>query len=413
MIRGDETAASEPPGEPGPSGRARGGRLRTRVARMWDGGRRSRLALLGGVLAVVIVASGVTAGVVSGLGSDEECAAAPESAKALGRDPGRATKALDPGEDGSRLGPLRQLLRPGSAPLCTDEGGTGVAGAALLAATTGRTAARQQEAAPVHTAPMARVTHAAVTLLGSDRTSPPRIPEGLRVPVARMLAAYIGNVQRNISGVLHAEENEPTVVPADDHRASRFSHPREYHLLFGSTASVTLNPLVREVAVDPQAFAILYDAERAYFAGYLERLSRSGLTTKKKGESRLLRATLDAALSADLTATLLRARTQHAEAGRIPSLAAYEKAVLRHSRGLYRAAPQLVTSRPPQGRYAQRKPSGSVGRGPRAVERLLDGRYMLFSTLEAWASAHRIPAPVTTEIRKEIREGYLHTSYYG
>lgn len=379
---------------------------------MWHGGRRSRLTLLGGALAVVIVASGVTAGVVSGLGPGEECAAAPESAKALGRDPGRATKALDPGEDGSRLGPLRQLLRPGSTPLCTGPSGTGAAGTALLAATTGRTAAREQEAAPVHTEPMARVAQAAVTLLGGGRASAPPMPEGLRVPVARMLAAYIGDVQRHISGALDDLDGQ-SVVTADDNRAGRFSHPREYHLVFASEAGITPNRLVREVAVDPQAFAILYDAERAYFAGYLERLSRSGLTTKKKGDSRLLRATLDAGLSADLTATLLRARTLHAEAGRIPSLAAYEKAVLRHSRGSYRAAPEQVNSRPPQGRYAQRKPSGSVGSGPRAVERLLDGRYMLFSTLDAWASAHRIPAPVTTEIRKEIREGYLHTSYYG
>ncbi|SES19323.1 hypothetical protein [Streptomyces qinglanensis] len=377
--------------------------------------RRTLLLAGAGVLTLALLAVLVPALLLGEDGSDE-CRQAPDSARAQANDPKRAAKELDPGEDVNRTGPLKRLLRTTGSPLCEGTDGTQLAGRALVAATTGRTTADQHELARPHTERAARVTHAAVLLLSEkDRSSPPDFPLGLNPYLARMFASYIQDTSRGVTLGEIRDWEQPTATDEEAEYEDRsgsgnwatpFPSGHDVHVVFPLPDGA--KRVVRRVAASPRAFATLYDAERARFAWYLERLTHTGQKPGEELEKKTLSASLKLGLgqSATFVAELMAARTVAVEDGLAPSLAQFDRAVLRHTRGLYHPAEHQIHTRPSAATLAQRRPDASAGQGKRAVERLMDGRVQLYAVLDAWARQRDIPAARTERLRTEMDTWY-------
>ncbi|WP_372350711.1 hypothetical protein [Streptomyces sp. KL116D] len=85
--------------------------------------------------------------------------------------------------------------------------------------------------------------------------------------------------------------------------------------------------------------------------------------------------------AASLIGSLMQARSRYAKDGTIGDLAAFDRSVRAHLRGVYRTADVRVTSRPPMGTIAGRPVSGRL-RGD-----VFDGRRQLTTVYDAWARA--------------------------
>ncbi|MEV1026713.1 hypothetical protein [Streptomyces sp. NPDC050264] len=146
-------------------------------------------------------------------------------------------------------------------------------------------AATSSEPGKPHTQAQARAAHAVMSVLSFPEEPAP----GLAPSVARVMAEYL--VDMTLTPVLGDHDAtgpaEPTVSAAalDDSghtEFGRFLDGHEAHAAFGfqdrllKVRPARFDRLIPQVARDPEAFAVLYDAERAHFAYYLERLTDRG-----------------------------------------------------------------------------------------------------------------------------------------
>ncbi|MFI9831541.1 hypothetical protein ACIHIX_28115 [Streptomyces sp. NPDC051913] len=362
------------------------------------------LALLTTATAVPIV--------LADSGDDAPCQEIPASTRALAKDPAAATRALDPGDNLSRYDAVRALLIHENP--CGDGGE--VLGQVVDAAT------RATAEGKPHTLAQARAAYAVVAAFDDDA-----VPGGAAPGVARVLAEYVVDANRFLSP--DRDAYSPAVDAAgaapDDTgwtTYGRFLAPHEAHADFEHTepySDVRADPegLVGELAKDPEAFAILYDAERAYFAHYLERLTREGADPdyhpgkEKDGspKSATTWADIDLEHLTDRIGSLMKHRARYVRDGTIPDLAAFDRAVRQHTRGAYRAAPRQVSSRPVMGDIAERPVSGPLSGD------LTDGRHQLFTVLDAWAKARKVPTQRAAQLRQFIDDRYVRalwlTSY--
>ncbi|PWI20186.1 hypothetical protein DI272_43045 [Streptomyces sp. Act143] len=354
------------------------------------------LALLGTGTAVPIV--------LADSGDDTPCQEIPAATRALAKDPAAATRALDPGDDLSRYDAVRALLVHENP--CGDGGEVlgQVAEAATRAAADGGR----------HTLAQARAAYAVVAAYEDEP-----VPRGAAPGVARVLAEYVVDVNRFLSADREAYSPAVDAVAAapDDTgwtTYGRFLAPGEAHADFEHSrpySDVRADPedLIGQLAADPEAFAILYDAERAYFAYYLERLTRNGADPdyhpgkEKDGAPKSATTWTDIDLEhlTDRIGALMSHRALYARDGTIPDLAAFDKAVRRHTRGAYRAADRQVSSRPPMGDIAERPVSGAVSGD------LMDGRHQLFTVLDAWTKTRSVPTERAAQLRQLIDDRYV------
>ncbi|OKK03623.1 hypothetical protein AMK26_19400 [Streptomyces sp. CB03234] len=355
------------------------------------------------MIAVVVLAAGVAIPLAVG-GSDDEgppCRQVPASTRALADDPAAATRALDPGDDLARLGAVRKLLV--HERLCGD--GARVLGRVVEAAT------RSSGPGKPHTLAQARSAYALAAAFDGVE-----LPEGLAPGVARMVAEYVVDAGRH---AYRATSFGPAVPPGrsvPDEGGyvwlGRFLAPGEAHVDFpyadkAADANADVEDLVAELAKDPEAFAILYDAERAYFAYYLERLTNQGgdpADRLSRGEDEDAATTwpdIDLRNLADRVGALMKHRTNYATDGTISDLAAFDRTVRDHTRGTFRAAPRQLTTRPPMGDIADRPVAGPLRGDP------MDGRHQLFTVLDQWTKERGVPAQRATGMRQLMDDGYV------
>ncbi|MES5824066.1 hypothetical protein [Streptomyces sp. RG80] len=355
-------------------------------------------------LALLTTATAVPIVLADSGGGEPPCEEIPASTRALAKDPAAATRALDPGDELTLFGAARDLLVHENP--CGD--GAEVLGQVVEAAT------RASAHGKPHTLAQARSAYAVVAAF-DDRD----VPAGMAPALARMLAEYIVDANRYLSNddEAYTPAVDATTAAPDDTgwtTYGRFLAPGEAHTDFEHSqpySSVRANPeaLLAELAKDPEAFAILYDAQRAYLAYYLERITRTGTDPDyhpepdKDGapESADTWVDIDLAHLADRVGTLMNLRARYAREGEIPDLTAFDKAVRQHTRGAYRAATEQQSSRPPVGDIAEREVSGPV-RGD-----LTDGRHQLFTTLDAWTEARKVPRERAAELRQLIDDQYV------
>lgn len=326
------------------------------------------------------------------------CQAVPTSTRALADDPTAATRALDPGADMGRMTAVRALFveRP-----CGD-GGEAL-GRVVDAGT-------RTEGQP-HTLEQARSAYGVVLALGKGRGP---LPTGLTTAAARLLGEYV--VDQNLYFGIDRDARHPAVTA--DQAASagfnpgRFLSPGEAHVDFSYSGSslagdARINALLARTVWDPEAFAIVYDAERAYFAHYLERLTDDGADPDHEDGAGKGSPTSgpdrDLSLFGNRFGALMGLRTEFVRDGTIPDLAAFDRTVREHTRGTYAPAGRRVTSRPAQGTIAARPVSGT------AEGELMDGRGQVYPVLEKWAAARKTPGKRVAEMRRAIDGGYVPT----
>jgi hypothetical protein len=363
--------------------------------------------LLASAVALGLVAAGTAVPLV--LLDDESCTQVPAATRALARHPAEATRSLDPGDDMTRFDAVRALVAIEKP--CGDGGR--VLGQVVDAATRASAPGRP------HTLAQARATYAVVASFEEAE-----VPSGMAPGLARMLADYVVDANRYVmssdeAGAPAASADLATPDPSGWTRYGRFLAPQEAHADFEyeSILSPRITPvrLFVELAHDPEAFAVLYDAQRAYLAHYLERLTRQGgdpgFRPQKDQESPHSSVTTwpdnDLEDIARRCGTLLGTRTLDAREGRTGDLAAFDATVRRHTRGVYRSADRMLTSRPPMGDIASRPVNGPV-RGD-----LMDGRHQLFTVLDDWARARAVPAARVGAMRQIIDDGYVGGFRYG
>ncbi|MER6998519.1 hypothetical protein [Streptomyces sp. NPDC000410] len=364
--------------------------------------------LLASAVAVVVLAAGVTIPLTVAGSGEEPCWQLPASARALADDPAAATKALDPGDDLTRLDAAKDLLA--HEKVCGD-------GARVLARIVDA-ATRSAGPGKPHTMAQARSAYAVAAALEDVE----ELPAGLAPGVARMVAEYVVDAGRD-NFIPHDEANGPA-IPADRSGPDedgyvwlgRLLAPGEAHAAFefadrGQSASPDMEGLVAELAKDPEAFAILYDAERAYLAHYLERLTVQGgdpayrppLVERDKNHPSKPTDWTDRDLMdlAGRVGNLMEYRTRYGRDGTIPDLAAFDKSVREHTRGTFRPAPRQLDSLPPMGDIAERPAAGPV-RGD-----LTDGRRQMFTVLDQWAKERKVPARRAAAMRQLVDDAYV------
>ncbi|MFE7566850.1 hypothetical protein ACFU76_07780 [Streptomyces sp. NPDC057539] len=359
-----------------------------------------------GVTAVVLAGAVGIPLVVADSGDDESCWQLPASARALADDPVAATKALDPAGDVTRLAAARELLA--HEEVCGD--GARVLGRVVEGAT------RASGPGEPHTVAQAGSAYAVAAALHDGE-----LPAGLAPAVARMMAEYVVDAGR--AGSLGRDDDAlgPAVAPEEiqpDGRGyvslGRFLAPGEAHATFEYTddlvgADADMEFLVAELARDPEAFAILYDAERAYLAYYLERLTDRGGDPAFRASPDQREGSSDATTwpdndledLADRVGDLMKYRARYARDGTIPDLAAFDASVRSHTRGAFRPAPERLDTRPPMGDIARRPVAGPV-RGD-----LMDGRHQLFTVVDGWAADRNVPAQRAGAMKQSMDDSYV------
>ncbi|MFD5256751.1 hypothetical protein ACFWM5_28455 [Streptomyces bobili] len=367
-------------------------------------GRLKKHRLLASAVTLALVATGVAVPLaLAGQDDGPPCREIPATTRALAENPAAATRALDPGDDLNRLDAVRRLLAHEHP--CSD-GGQAL-GAVVDAAT------RATGPDTPHTLAQARAAFGVVAALNDVE-----LPDGMAPGVARMLAQYVVDQHWYLGS---DDEAVLPAVPAESTRPNekgwttygRFLAPGEAHTDFEHTRSYTRDKadprdLIAELAKDPQAFAILYAAERAWFAYYLERLDGQGTDpayqpkpTKYYPSPRTTWIHYDLEHMADRIGVLMGYRSLYARDGTIPDVTAFDAAVRRHTPGVYLADERQLTGRPPMASIAARKPSG------RADENLMDARHELDTVLDAWAAARRIPEARAASLRQVIDNRYV------
>ncbi|MGW0882782.1 hypothetical protein [Streptomyces sp. NPDC002671] len=354
------------------------------------------LALVAGAVAVPLTLTG-----------DDSCKELPATTRALAPNPAAATRALDPGDDMSRLDTARALLPTGE--LCGDGGR--VLGQVVDAATRATAPGRP------HTLAQARAVYLVAVVYDEGH-----VPSGAAPGLARMFAGYVVDTNRFV--VPEDNANTPAVpgslaAPDSSGESSfgRFLAPGDAHPDFGFTYSRTLQLetglLFQHLAEDPEAFATLYDAERAYFAYYLERLTRQGGDPDFHADKRWKEDKATMGPDEDLDdivrhiGALMGVRANGARDGGISDLGSFDATVRSHTRGAYRAAPRQLTSRPPMSGIAARPVSGALRGDP------MDGRRQLFTVLDAWAEARGVPAERVAALRQWLDDAYVKGLRYG
>ncbi|WP_191874851.1 hypothetical protein [Streptomyces filipinensis] len=351
------------------------------------------LALLAGAVAVPLVLGG------------RSCEELPAATRKLAKTPASATRVLDPHDDMSRYDAVRALLPSGT--LCGD------GGRALGQVMTAATGADGRKP---HTTAQARVVYAISAVYHEAD-----VPAGAEPGLARVLAGYV--VDTTLLSLDDPDAATPAASGADAapdqagwSRFGPFLAPGEAHPDFGFDRTGTLTadpgPLFARLARDPEAFAVLYDAERAYLAHYLERLTRQGTDPDHHPEKEPGERTSPPTLGVDndlgdiarRIGTLMHVRADGTRDGDIADPDAFDASVRRHTRGAYRAAPDQVTERPSMGAIAGRAVSGPVPGD------LMDGRRQMFLAVDAWAEARKAPAGRAAAIRQILDDAYL-TAY--
>lgn len=378
-------------------GTGSGGRLRAL--------REHRLAV--SAVAFVVLAAGVTIPLVLA-GSDDTpgqaCHQLTASDRALADDPRAATKALDPGDDLARIGSARKLLRHES--VCGD--GAKVLGRIVDGAT------RSAGPGRPHTVAQARAAYAVAVAVHDIE-----LPEGLAPGTARMVAEYVVDAGRDRKwdlDELPGPADPPEGARPDSEGWSqygRFLAPDDAHTVFeyadsSLDADADIEDLVAELSKDPKAFAILYDAERANFAHYLERLSDDGGDPDFRPTSRPASSSTatdwpdnDLQDVADRIGDLMKHRAGYARDGTIPDIAAFDRSVRRNTRGTFRPAETRLDSRPAMGDIAERPAAGPLEGD------LMDGRRQLFTVLDAWAKDRSVPVRRAAAMRQLMDNSYV------
>ncbi|MEY9490199.1 hypothetical protein RKD26_005993 [Streptomyces calvus] len=389
MGDGDMSAQAGPETRPGRSARPR---------RHWPLASAVALALVATATAVPLV--------LADSGDDTPCQDVPASTRALAEDPAAATRALDPGADLSRFPAVRKLIAHENP--CGD--GARTLGAVIEAAT------RADRPGTAHTVAQARAAHAVVAAL-----EPAQVPDGMAPGLARMLADYVVDEIRYLSPSTDAAGPAVTSAQAAPDKSGhtpygRFLAPGEAHADFEyadpvSGAEPDPDRLIGKVARNPEAFAILYDAARAYFAHYLERLTSRGGDPDDRPADGHRDDTPDTVWPdndlediAERIGALMSHRVVHTRNGEIPDLAAFDRAVRKHTRGAYRPAGQRLTTRPPMGDIADRPVSGPLS------GELTDGRHQLLTVLDAWAEARQVPAERAAAMELIVDNAYVRAA---
>ncbi|MFD5114529.1 hypothetical protein ACFWNG_19800 [Streptomyces sp. NPDC058391] len=361
--------------------------------------------LLASAVAVVVLAAGIAVPLSGGADDqvNDPCRQLPASVRALADDPAAATKALDPGDDLARLGSVKKLLV--HEKVCGD--GARVLGRIVDGAT------RSAGKGDPHTAAQARSAYAVAAALHDTE-----LPTGLAPGVARMLAEYTLDAARD-NGFSMKSEPGP-VAPSEQAlpdengwvKLGRFLAPGEAHTTFAyvdraADADADIEYLIAELVRDPEAFAILYDAERANLAHYLERLTDEGgdpgFRPSRREPSSTATTWPDNDLQdvADRVGTLMKYRAAYTRDGTISDLAAFDRSVRERTRGTFRPADRQLNTRPPMGDIADRPVVGPV-RGD-----LMDGRYQLFTVLDRWAQQRNIPPQRALAMRQLMDDFYV------
>ncbi|MFH0179729.1 hypothetical protein ACIA6D_20395 [Streptomyces cacaoi] len=394
---GNEDLGQDAPPEPSGPDDPPGGRRRL-VSRL------RKHPLLGSAVALALLATATTVPIVlAGSGDETPCRKIPAATRALAKDPAAATRALDPGDDLARFDAVRELLvyeHP-----CGDGGE--VLGRIVDAAT------RATGAENPHTLAQARSAFAVAAALDGVE-----LPDGMAPGVARMLAQYVVDQNR------YTGSDDDAVRPAvpaesaglDDEgwtTYGRFLAPGEAHAEFEHTqpySDVEADPeqLVAELAKDPEAFAILYSAERAWLAYYLERLDGQGRDPDyrpkpSKGDYEMpdtYWVDSDLEHMADRVGALMKYRARYARDGTIPDVTAFDASVRRYTPGVYLAHTTQVTTRPPMAGIAARYPGRIRGD-------LMDARHQLLRVVSFWATARKVPKARADVMRQAIDDRYV------
>ncbi|MFB8272772.1 hypothetical protein ACFC96_40155 [Streptomyces sp. NPDC055955] len=361
--------------------------------------------LLSSAVAVAVVAAVAVPLVLAGSGADARpCTPVSDATRALAGDPAAATEALDPGDRLDRFGGAKRLLAHDG--FCGD--GARALGRVIDAGT------RASGPGKPHTMAQARSAYAVAAALSGRE-----VPAALAPSVARMLAEYEVDALRDdgFEGFGSDDVTGPAVPAAeaalDDHgwvRLGRFLSPGEAHATFeygDRYADVTADipALVAELAKNPEAFAVLYDAHRAQLAHYLERLTRQGGDPAYRPGDRYATPTTwtdnDLQDLAEHIGTLMALRSGYAKDGTVQDVAAFDRSVREHSRGTFRPVSHHLTTRPPMGDIADRPTSGPL-RGD-----VMDGRRQMFTVLDRWATQRGVPAERAAAMRQLMDDSYV------
>jgi hypothetical protein len=139
----------------------------------------------------------------------------------------------------------------------------------------------------------------------------------------------------------------------------------------------------------------------------LERLTGEAREPGTKAKYGLMSTESELERSATFVATLMVGRNVGLKEGDISSRAAFERTVLRHTRGTYAAAGHQVRTRPSSATLAERRPDAPAGSGKRAAARLMDGRVQLFATFDRWAHERHIPEGTVEQLRVDFDSRYV------
>ncbi|MFJ3158737.1 DUF6571 family protein [Streptomyces kanasensis] len=195
--------------------------------------------------------------------------------KTMSKDPAAAEYFLDPAAEGNKNDHLKYLLteREWSTPYMAPLYGTprelddpyraSGLGAAIQAAATGHEPGEKLGPPGPHTEGQARVMHEAIRLLDKDAGGDefPEHLENIRQPMARALADYVADTHLIFGG-------QESAYGSSGGSDSIYGSGDKAHIAVGQESLVRV---VRGIADDGAAFALLYEAERAYAAAELSK----------------------------------------------------------------------------------------------------------------------------------------------
>ncbi|WP_329101827.1 DUF6571 family protein [Streptomyces sp. NBC_01439] len=190
----------------------------------------------------------------------------------MAKDPESATYFLDPEAPGNKNEHLKYMLSDRDMPdpwistgvgqpIEMDGDKTAGLGAAIQAAATGHTDGEKLGPPGPHTEGQARVMHDAIRLLDDEMGGDefPEDLEGLQQPMAKALVDYVGDTHVIFNG-------QQSDYGGAAGRDAIFGSGDEAHIAVGQGSLVRV---VRGIADDGPAFALLVEAERAYAADQL------------------------------------------------------------------------------------------------------------------------------------------------
>ncbi|MCY0939155.1 DUF6571 family protein [Streptomyces sp. H34-S4] len=191
----------------------------------------------------------------------------------MAKDPDSATHFLDPEAPGNKNEHLKYLLNDRDMPdpwistgygppIETHGDKTAGLGAAIQAAATGHTDGEKLGPPGPHTEGQARVMHNAIRFLDDEMGGDefPEDLEGLRQPMAKALVDYVGDTHEILGG----QNSDLGGINGSD---SIHGSGDNSQIAVGQGSLIRV---MRGIADDGPAFALMVEAERAYGAGQLE-----------------------------------------------------------------------------------------------------------------------------------------------